>query len=296
MLRRQLGAIGGAVVALTASLGPAVADPGGDGAGWGDGDVWAQADEQGSDSGGGSSDGSGPSGDTSGGSSTSLSSPSSGGDACGTASGGGMLMQLLGLQGSCAYAPALDNGEPGVAPVPVVDARAEAEKAYDSINLATPDIQLAPDPPLPTYPNLETWVWVPRSQWAPVELSVTAGATTVHVEARPVRMEIDSGERSQMKYSSAGIDSSFVCYDAGTPWNRSLGDDAETSCGYTYQTTSSDNPDGGNRYRMTADIVYEGSWTCVGQCTEEAGSLGEAAGPTSSQPVDVQERQSVVVE
>ena len=294
MLSRQLAAIGGAIVALTASLGPAVADPGGDGAGWGDGDVWAQADENGSDSGGGSSDGNdSSSSDVSGGSS---SSTSSGGDACGDPAGGGMLMQLLGLEGTCAYAPALDTGDPGVAPAPVVDARAEAEKAFDSINLATPDIHLAPSPPLPTYPNLETWIWVPRSQWQPVELSVTAGATTVHVEARPVRMEIDSGERPQMKYSPAGIDSSFVCYDAGRAWSKSFGDDAETSCGYTYQTTSSDNPAGGNRYQLTADIVYEGSWTCVGQCTEEAGSLGEAAGPTSDQPVDVQERQSVVVE
>jgi hypothetical protein len=203
-------------------------------------------------------------------------------------------MELMGLEGSCAYAPALgDTGDPGVQPV---DARAEAERAFDSLELATPDVRLAPDPPLPTYPNLETWIWVPASQWQPLELSVTAGATTVHVEARPVRMEIDSGERDQMKYSAAEIDPSIVCYDPGRRWKKSLGDDAETTCGYTYQTTSADNPAGGNRYRLTASIVYEGSWTCVGQCTEDGGSLGEAAGPTSSQPVDVQERQSVVVD
>jgi hypothetical protein len=289
MLRRQLAAVGGAVVALVAAgLGPAVADPG-DGAGWGDGDVWAEADEESDDSGSSDSE----SGTDS--SSGTSSSTSSGGEVCGTDSGGGLLMEMIGLEGSCAYAPALDTGDPGVV-VPVVDARAEAERAYDSMDLATADVHMAPGPPLPTYPNLETWIWVPASQWQPLELSVTAGATTVHVEARPVRMEIDSGERDQMKYSAAAIDSDLVCYDAGRPWNKSLGDDAETSCGYTYVTTSSDNPSGGDRYRLTASIIYEGSWTCVGQCTEDGGSLGEAPGPTGAQSVDVQERQSVVVD
>jgi hypothetical protein len=287
MLRRQLVAVGGAVVALvTAGLGPVVADPG-DGAGWGDGDVWAEADEH---SDGSSSDDTDSGTDSSSGTS---SSTSSGGEVCGTDSGGGLLMEMIGLEGSCAYAPALDSGDPGVQ---LVDARAEAERAFDSLELATAEVHMAPDPPLPTYPNLETWIWVPRWQWQPLELSVTAGATTVHVEARPVRMEIDSGERDQMKYSAAAIDSEFVCYEAGRLWNESLGDGAETSCGYTYLTTSSDNPAGGDRYRLTASIIYEGSWTCVGQCTEAGGSLGEAAGPIGTQSVDVQERQSVVVD
>jgi hypothetical protein len=290
MLRRRVVAAGGAVLALmAASLGPAVADPG-DGAGWGDGDVWAQADEQ--NDGDGSNDSGTGGGDVSDGTALSNSSGgSSGGSSCENEAGGGLLMELMGLEGSCAYAPAL--GDPGVQPV---NARAAAERAFDSLDLATADVHLAPDPPLPTYPNLETWIWVPASQWQPLELSVTAGATTVHVEARPVRMEIDSGERDQLKYSAAEIDPSLVCYDPGRRWKKSLGDDAETTCGYTYQTTSADNPAGGNRYRLTASIIYEGSWTCVGQCTEAGGSLGEAAGPSSSQSVDVQERQSVVVD
>jgi hypothetical protein len=291
MLRRRVAAAGTAfVAALVVGLAPAAADGGGDGAGWGAGGLWASADEesQTSDSGGGSADdGSDDSTST-----DSWISSGGGGDSCDTG-GGSLTLDFLGLQGNCGFAPALNAGDPGYVAPP--DAEAEAEKAFDRMPLATADIHIAPGPPLPTYPNLETWVWVPRDQWKALTLTVTAGATTVHVEARPVRMEIDSGERDQMKYSSTTIDPTFVCSGPGRVWHESYGDDAETSCGYTYMTTSSHNPAGGDAYHLTGSIVYEGSWTCVGQCTAEGGSLGEVSGPTGTQDVEVQERQSVVV-
>jgi hypothetical protein len=291
MLRRQVVAAGSAfVAALAVGMVPAAADGGGDDAGWGGGSIWGSVDEesQDSDSGGGSTD------DSSDDSTSTDSWISSGGsgDTCGS-DNDSLTLELAGLQSNCAIAPALDAGTPGYVAPP--DAEAEAEEAFDRMPLATADIQIAPGPPLPTYPNLETWVWVPREQWQTLTLTVTAGATTVHVEARPVRMEIDSGERDHMKYSSTTIDPTFVCSGPGRVWHESYGDDAETPCGYTYMTTSSHNPAGGDAYHLTGSIVYEGSWTCVGQCTSEGGSLGEVSGPTGNQDVEVQERQSVVV-
>jgi hypothetical protein len=292
MLRRQLAAAASAfVAALAVGIAPAVAD--GDGAGWGPGGIWASADEESQDA---DTDGGGLTDDSSD-DSTSTDSwiPSGGGSGDSCASGPTSLtLELAGLMGGCSTAPALDTGDPGVV-APTVDAEAEAESAFDRMPLATADIHIAPGPPLPTYPNLETWVWVPRDQWQTLTLTVTAGATTVHVEARPVRLEVDSGERDQMKYSSTSIDPTFVCSGPGRAWHESYGDDAETSCGYTYMTTSSHNPAGGDEYHLSGSIVYEGSWTCVGQCTSEGGSLGEVSGPTGNQDVEVQERQSVVV-
>jgi hypothetical protein len=289
MLRRQVAAAGSAfVAALAVGMAPAAAD---DDAGWGPGGIWASADEesQDSDSGGGSTD---DGSDDSTGTDSWISSAGSG-DTCGSDTGS-LTLELAGLQGNCGFAPALDTGDPGYV-APTVDAEAEAEEAFDRMPLATADVQIAPGPPLPTYPNLETWVWVPREQWQTLTLTVTAGATTVHVEARPVRLEVDSGERDQMKYSATTIDPTFVCSGPGRVWHKSYGDDAETSCGYTYMTTSSHNPVGGDTYHLAGTIVYEGSWTCVGQCTSEGGSLGEVSGPTGNQDVEVQERQSVVV-
>jgi len=289
MLRRRMAVVGGASAALLASgLGPAVAND--DDAGWGDGVVWGSVDEEfGGDDGTDSSSGDDGSGDDFTGST--LSPSGSGGDSC---DDGAMTLEIAGLPGGCATAPALgDPADP--AAIVVVDAEDEAEQAFEQLALETANVHMAPGPPLPTYPNLETWIWVPSSQWQTLEIEVNAGATTVYVEAQPVRIDIDSGERDQMKYSATAIDSTFSCSGPGRVWHESLGDDAETPCGYTYMTTSADNPAGGDTYELTASIVYEGSWTCVGQCSADGGSLGEAAGPTSSQSVDVQERQSVVV-
>lgn len=293
MLRRRAFAVVGVLAAgIAVGASPTAAD---DGAGSNSGDIWASVDEQtGSDDSGtdstGGTDGTDGTGSTD---SDSSSYGGSGSDPC--ADDPSLTIQLNGAQGSCGYVPLPDDsGDPTVPQV--VDARAQAESAYERLPLATADVRIAPSPPLPTYPNLETWIWVPRSQWEPLTLSVTAGSTTVHVEARPVRIDIDAGERDEMKYSSASIDSTFSCSGPGRPWDESLGDDAETSCGYTYRTTSSNNPSGSDHYELTAAIVYEASWTCVGQCSEDGGSLGETSGPTGTQPVVVQERQSVVVD
>jgi hypothetical protein len=286
MLRRRGAAVGGALAALlVAGFGPAAAD---DDAGWGDGGMWGSVDElQDGDDGSDSVGDDGSSGDPG----SSL-TPSSGGSGS-SCDDGALTLEIAGLPGGCATAPALgDPAEPGVV---LVDAEDEAEQAFERLALETAIVRLAPGPPLPTYPNLATWIWVPHSQWRTLTLEVTAGATTVHVEARPVRIDIDSGERDQMKYSATSIDPTFSCSGPGRVWHESLGDDAETSCDYTYLTTSADNPAGGDTYELTATIVYEGTWTCVGQCTSDGGSLGEAAGPTGSQSVEVQERQSVVV-
>lgn len=171
--------------------------------------------------------------------------------------------------------------EPVVEAVPAVDPWVLARRALDQMQLATADIHTAPALPRMTYVGLETWLWVPESQWSTLSLSVSAGATTVHVEARPVRADWNLGEGT------------ISCADAGRAWIRGMDSDEETSCGYAYSSTSHDQPR--ERYPVTATIVYAASWTCVGQCTSDGGSLGEVSGLPGESALRVGERQSVVV-
>ncbi len=80
--------------------------------------------------------------------------------------------------------------------------------------------------------GVENWLWVPRDQWRTLTKSVNAGATTVTVTAAPSQIVWNLGP------------SSITCYDPGKPWEQGMSDAATTTCGYTYETSSVDQPDG----------------------------------------------------
>jgi len=174
------------------------------------------------------------------------------------------------------------GGDPGPGqPAAPPDPGTLAQRALDTLQLATADIRMAPQPPDMTYVGLETWLWVPQAQWTPLGKSVTAGATTVHVDAHPVRVVWDLTEGS------------LNCDDAGRVWADGMDSDEQTSCGYTFSSTSADQPAGA--YEVAATIVYQVGWTCVGNCTSAGGTLGEVNGVTGESAIRVGERQSVVV-
>lgn len=167
----------------------------------------------------------------------------------------------------------------GQAPLP--DPRVLARRALDQLVLAVPAIHIAPDPPLATYVGLETWLWLPEAQWDSLSLTVTAGATSVTVTATPVRVDWNLTEGTTS------------CDSAGRPWQRGMSDDARTDCSYTFSTLSDGQPDG--RYAVSATIAYAATWTCSGACLLDNGDLGEVPSLTSSDAIEVDERQSVVV-
>lgn len=167
-------------------------------------------------------------------------------------------------------------------PVKVPDPAELAKSALERLPLASADLHTAPASSLQDFVHLETWLWVPQSQWTTLTKSVTAGGTTVAVTARPTKVVWDLGEGST------------VCRDAGRPWLRGMSGDARTSCGYTYETTSVGQP--GGKYPVRATIVYQVDWVCTGVCLRDDGSLGEVSAVSGRSALKVGERQSVVVE
>jgi hypothetical protein len=72
-----------------------------------------------------------------------------------------------------------------------------------------------------------------------------------------------------------------------------MSDVATTTCGYTYETTSTDQPDG--RFAISATIRYQVTWTCTGACPTASGDLGLVDAPAGSSTLRVLQRQTVVV-
>lgn len=168
----------------------------------------------------------------------------------------------------------------GQAPLP--DPRELAQRALDQLVLAVPEIHIAPDPPLATYVGLETWLWLPDGQWDSLSLTVTAGATSVTVTATPVRVDWNLTEGTTS------------CNSAGRPWVRGMSSSAQTDCSYTFSTLSDGQPEG--KYAVSATIAYSATWTCSGACLSNNGDLGEVPSLTSNDAIEVDERQSVVVQ
>ncbi|WP_447645185.1 hypothetical protein [Nocardioides zeae] len=162
---------------------------------------------------------------------------------------------------------------------PLPDPAVLAQSALEAMQLPAPEIGTAPAAPDMTYVGLETWLWVPEDQWAPLRHSVTAGSTTVTVEAVPTRTRWD--------LTTGSID----CSSPGTPWLADMSAADTTDCAYVFDSVSSR-----EGHRVAAVLTYEADWTCSGACLSPAGTLGEVDGPASATTIRVGERQSVVVE
>lgn len=155
-----------------------------------------------------------------------------------------------------------------------------AKKALEELRLTVPDIHIAPAPPAKTYVGLETWLWMPPSQWSTLTKSVRAGATTVTVSAIPKRAVWDMG---------AGT---TTCFDAGKPWDAGqMPRGASTTCKYVYDRVSDFQPNG--RFNVAATISFDVGWRCAGNCAASEGALGEVEGLPGAAAISVGERQSV---
>ena len=181
------------------------------------------------------------------------------------------------------------NMDPSVGPVfwlaeggtPVIDPAVLAQRALDQMPLATPNIHMAPQPPLMTYVGLETWLWMDPGQWDPLTMTVSAGATSVTVVAEPVSAEWDL---------TAG---STTCTSAGRPWVQGMSSSEQTDCSYTFDQVSDGQADG--EFAVSSTLTYQVDWTCSGVCLTGNGTLGEVDGLPGAAAIRVGERQSVVV-
>jgi hypothetical protein len=156
-----------------------------------------------------------------------------------------------------------------------------ASTAFQLMHLAKADIHTAPEPPAATYIGVENWLWIPPGQWATLRKSVTAGATTVTVEAAPAQIVWNLGPNP------------ITCYGPGEAWGQGMTDAASTTCGYTYKETSDSEPHG--RFQITATIRYQVTWSCSGTCPTNGGDLGLVNAPVGASTMRVLQRQTVVV-
>lgn len=169
---------------------------------------------------------------------------------------------------------------PGQSPGPP-DPGQLATVAVGIMPLATAEVHTAPQAPDHTYIGIENWLWVPQSQWTTLAKTVTAGGTSVTVRATPRQVVWNMGTATT------------TCYSAGVVWQSGMTDAAETSCGYTYESSSESMPDG--VFAITATIQYDVAWTCTGACTSASGTLGLVDAPAGAGALRVLQRQTVVV-
>lgn len=178
------------------------------------------------------------------------------------------------------YTATADGPAPAPA-APPVDAAAEARKVRDQLDLPTPQIHTSPEDPIKTLVGLETWLWIDSGQWTPITESVNLDDTELTVTAKPVQTRWDMGEATT------------TCANPGKAWHRGLGKAAKTPCSYTYRHTSVSQPN--SKYAIEASVRYQVTWKCSGDCDEDSGDLGEIDSPPSTAPLQVSERQTVVI-
>ena len=166
--------------------------------------------------------------------------------------------------------------------VPLVDPAALAQHAVDQLDLELADAKIAPSPAFHTYVHIDNWLWVPEEQWRDLQLTVSAGPTSVTVAAAPVRVDWSMGTDTKS------------CYDAGRVWQKGMSDAAQTTCSYAYETI--ENPTG-DSHVVSAQIVYGVTWTCSGACVSPSGDLGEITAPSGeTTTIEVRQRQTVVTQ
>lgn len=133
-----------------------------------------------------------------------------------------------------------------------VSPEALAQQALNEVPVPQPGINMNPSADKGAVTNVETWLWIDRSQWQPVSASASAGNVTVTTTAAPDHVVYDMGNGDKV-----------TCNGPGTPYepNRPAADQS-TDCSYTYTRSSANQPDG--RYVVTATVFYTVAWSATG--------------------------------
>ena len=139
------------------------------------------------------------------------------------------------------------TGRPAVSPLQLLRIAVGA--------LVVPELTADTAPPRgrPGLVGLPEWFWVPRSQWRPVRVTVTAGPVWVTAVATPVTLTFEPG----------GMLPAASCPGPGTPFDgRRPASAQRTSCSFTYPRPSAGQP--GAAYRAALAVTWTISWTGSG--------------------------------
>jgi hypothetical protein len=126
-----------------------------------------------------------------------------------------------------------------------ISLRAAAEQARSLLQPGVPTPRFAP-PALATRTivGIDTWFWVPQTQWRPINASISVSGTTITATATPVTIRFDPGDGSE----------AVECAGPGVIWTQG----AETSCRYVYQYVSAHDPTG--MWPGILDVDWDVTW------------------------------------
>ncbi|MCW2944096.1 MAG: hypothetical protein JWR24_813 [Actinoallomurus sp.] len=181
----------------------------------------------------------------------------SGGTGPGGGGGGGNSGPGLGCPnlGNTIACPIGNNPAP-VAHIPTIDV---AYNARDGLIVPAPHIHTAPAGR--SYVQIKTGLWVDQADFATKSVTVPAPDQSVTATATPQSVTWKMGE--------------------GTTTCQGPGVAGGTQCGYTYQRSSANQPNG--EYTISATTTWNVTWTCTGNCDQAGGTLNPLTLTTTAQ-------------
>ncbi len=144
-----------------------------------------------------------------------------------------------------------------------VDLAGVALRALNYVPIPEPAIGMNPAAERVQLVNVPIVLWIDPGGWTPVGTSASAGASTVSVQAVPLRITWDMGNGD-----------SVVC-GPGLPYSGQSSIDAPGTCSYTYRQPSGSQP--GGVFTVTATAEWRASWTSTSGAGGDLGTVRRVA-------------------
>ncbi len=129
--------------------------------------------------------------------------------------------------------------------------------------------------------HVATWIWADPGAWHDVSATASLPTLAATVTATPTRIRFDPGDGA---YGAGPVD----CNGPGAAWEASSGDDAASSCSYTYRHSSSLSPSG--LWTAKVAFTWHAVFTASDGTTADLGTLTT----TAELPVTVHELEAVL--
>ena len=136
--------------------------------------------------------------------------------------------------------------------------------------------------------NLPTWLWIDPSIWHQLSVSASVGSVTATAVAKPVALNWSMGDGGAVSCDGPGVP-----FDPAVP-----AADQQSSCIYTYQTSSVGQPstDGNSddgAFQVQATVTWSVSWTATGA---PGGGALPSLTTSSRSPMRVEQVESIDLE
>jgi hypothetical protein len=129
----------------------------------------------------------------------------------------------------------------------LVDPRALALEALDSVQIDPPAIRTSPSQDGQLFVQVRTWLWIDGDWWHGYEATATAGRVWSKVVAQPVSVTWQLGDGTAL-----------TCSGPGTAWTPGAPEDG-TDCSHVYRRSSASTA--GGTFQLSASVRLSVSWT-----------------------------------